>query len=90
MVVICEAELKKRAEHNHGRLHDLEEVSLHQLNIRRIENLDKFCRDVRIVYLQVFRTTFYRQSTKVGWMAGFKLQKHMRFGSLIPAILLTS
>ena len=59
MVVICEAELKKRAEHNNGRLHDLEEVSLHQLNIRRIESLDKFCRDVRIVYLQVGRTTFY-------------------------------
>ena len=26
MVVISEKELKKRAEHNYGRLHDLEEV----------------------------------------------------------------
>ena len=43
MVVINEQELKKRAEHNYGRLFDLEEVSLHQLNIRKIENLDKFC-----------------------------------------------
>ena len=29
MVVINEIELKKRAEHNYGRLFDLEEVSLH-------------------------------------------------------------
>ena len=52
MVVINELELKKRAEHNYGRLFDLEEISLHQLNIRKIENLDKFCRQLRIIYLQ--------------------------------------
>ena len=46
MVLITEEELKKRAEHNYGRLFDLEEVSLHQLNVKKIENLDKltlFC-----------------------------------------------
>ena len=95
MVVISEKELKKRAEHNYGRLHDLEEVkyvtyvdfelfandqillqllhfskmfsqynldkllqtsvqiSLHQLHIQKIENLDKLCRGLKIVYLQV-------------------------------------
>ena len=42
MVRITEEELKKRAEHNYERLFDLEEVSLHQLNIKRIENLDIF------------------------------------------------
>ena len=52
MVVINEQELKKRAEHNNGRLFDLEEISLHQLNIRKIENLDKFCRKLKIIYLQ--------------------------------------
>ena len=52
MVLINEIELKKRAEHNYGRLFDLEEISLHQLNIRKIENLDKFCRNLKIVYLQ--------------------------------------
>ena len=52
MVLINELELKKRAEHNDGRLFDLEEISLHQLNIRKIENLDKFCRQLRIIYLQ--------------------------------------
>ena len=92
MVVISEKELKKRAEHNYGQLHDLEEVkyvtdvdfelfahgqipqqlqhfskmfsiyilsnpfvqiSLHQLHIQKIENLDKLCRGLKIVYLQV-------------------------------------
>ena len=94
MVVITEKELKKRAEHNYGRLHNLEEVrtrccccglgggcgnlvdhidvvvvvvvvhdniimydvlqiSLHQLHIQKIENLDKLCRDLKIIYLQV-------------------------------------
>ena len=52
MVLISELELKKRAEHNYGRLFDLEEISLHQLNIRKIENLDKFCRNLKIIYLQ--------------------------------------
>ena len=52
MVLINELELKKRAEHNYGRLFDLEEISLHQLNIRKIENLDKFCRNLKIIYLQ--------------------------------------
>ena len=52
MVIINEVELKKRAEHNYGRLFDLEEISLHQLNIKRIENLDKFCRNLKIIYLQ--------------------------------------
>ena len=52
MVIINELELKKRAEHNYGRLFDLEEISLHQLNIKRIENLDKFCRNLKIIYLQ--------------------------------------
>ena len=52
MVHITEEELKRRAEHNNGRLFDLEEVSLHQLNIRKIENLDKLCRNLKIIYLQ--------------------------------------
>ena len=52
MVFITEQELKKRAEHNYGRLFDLEEVSLHQLNIKRIENLDKFCKNLKIIYLK--------------------------------------
>lgn len=50
--MIDEEFLRKRAEHNEGMLSTLEEITLHQLNIIRIENIDKFCRHLKILYLQ--------------------------------------
>lgn len=44
--------LRKRAEHNDGRLTNLEEVTLHQQNIVKIETLDQLCRHLKIIYLQ--------------------------------------
>ena len=44
--------LRKRAEHNDGILSTLEEISLHQENIERIENLEYYCRHIKILYLQ--------------------------------------
>ena len=44
--------LRKRAEHNDGILTTLEEISLHQENIERIENLEFYCRHIKILYLQ--------------------------------------
>ena len=44
--------LRKRAEHNDGILSTLEEISLHQENIERIENLEFYCRHIKILYLQ--------------------------------------
>ncbi|CAF1147860.1 unnamed protein product [Adineta ricciae] len=52
MVFITESLIRKRAEHNEGELSTLEEVSLHQQDIERIEHLDKWCRELRILYLQ--------------------------------------
>ncbi|KXJ24783.1 protein tilB homolog [Exaiptasia diaphana] len=52
MVRITEDLLRKRAEHNNCEIFTLEEVSLHQSEIERIELLDKFCRDLKIIYLQ--------------------------------------
>lgn len=52
MVEITQDLLRKRAEHNEGLLTDLEEVSLHQQNIGRIQNLDVYCRHLKILYLQ--------------------------------------
>ncbi|PRP86168.1 hypothetical protein PROFUN_05684 [Planoprotostelium fungivorum] len=43
--------LKRRAEHNEGILADLKEVTLHQFEIEKIENLH-LCRQLEIVYLQ--------------------------------------
>ena len=44
--------LRKRAEHNEGLLSTLEEITLHQQDIDKIENLDVYCRHLKILYLQ--------------------------------------
>ena len=43
--------VRKKSEHNDGVLEDLEEVSLHQLEIERLEGLGA-CKKLRILYLQ--------------------------------------
>ncbi|KAL3869889.1 hypothetical protein ACJMK2_042516 [Sinanodonta woodiana] len=52
MVKITEDLIRKRAEHNNCEISTLEEVSLHQQDIERIEYIDKWCRDLKILYLQ--------------------------------------
>ncbi|CAL8366370.1 unnamed protein product [Boreogadus saida] len=52
MVYITEDMVRRRSEHNEGEIFSLEEVSLHQQNIERIEHLDKWCRELKILYLQ--------------------------------------
>ncbi|XP_071836051.1 dynein axonemal assembly factor 11-like [Apostichopus japonicus] len=52
MVKITENLIRKRAEHNNLEISTLEELSLHQQDIERIEHIDKWCRDLRILYLQ--------------------------------------
>ena len=52
MAEITESLLRKRAEHNDGVLSTLEEITLHQQNIEKIENLDVYCRHLKILYLQ--------------------------------------
>ena len=44
--------IRKKSEHNEGVLEDLEEVSLHQLEIERIEAIGTCCRKLQILYLQ--------------------------------------
>lgn len=44
--------IRKSAEHNGGEVSTLEELSLHQRNITRIELLDNECRKLKILYLQ--------------------------------------
>jgi protein TilB len=44
--------VRKRSEHNEGEISTLEEIALHQENIDRIEGLDKWCRDLKILFLQ--------------------------------------
>merc|ERR1712062_751206 len=41
----------KRAEHNELMISSLEEISLHQLDIEKIEYIDKWCKNLKILYL---------------------------------------
>ena len=44
---------EKRSEHNEMEIGSLEEISLHQLDIEKIEHLDKWCKQLKILYLHV-------------------------------------
>ncbi len=44
--------IRRKAEHHDGVLPDLEEISLHQLEIERIEVIGSVCRKLKILYLQ--------------------------------------
>ncbi|CAA9991070.1 leucine-rich repeat protein [Plasmodium knowlesi strain H] len=44
--------IKSKSEHNEGLLEDLEEVALHQLQIKKIEFLNTHCRNLKILLLQ--------------------------------------
>uniref|UniRef100_UPI003AAA7542 dynein axonemal assembly factor 11 n=1 Tax=Centroberyx gerrardi TaxID=166262 RepID=UPI003AAA7542 len=52
MVYITEDMVRRRAEHNDCEIFSLEEVSLHQQDIERIEHVERWCRELRILYLQ--------------------------------------
>ncbi|NWX04672.1 TILB protein, partial [Caloenas nicobarica] len=49
---VSEDLVRRRAEHNDCEIFSLEEISLHQQEIEKLENLDKWCRDLKILYLQ--------------------------------------
>lgn len=49
---VTEEMIRRRAEHNDGEILSLEEVSLHQQNIEKIEHIDRWCRNLKILYLQ--------------------------------------
>ena len=53
MVFITEELVRKRAEHNELEIGSLEELSLHQLDIEKIEHIDKWCKQLKILYLHV-------------------------------------
>ncbi|XP_054713275.1 dynein axonemal assembly factor 11-like [Uloborus diversus] len=51
MATITEELVRKCAEHNEREIFSLEELSLHQRNIIKIQNIDRWCRDLKILYL---------------------------------------
>ncbi|XP_069777739.1 dynein axonemal assembly factor 11 isoform X3 [Narcine bancroftii] len=51
-LLVTESLIRQRAEHNNCEIFSLEEISLHQQEIERIEYIDKWCRDLKIIYFQ--------------------------------------
>lgn len=49
---VTEQLIRKKAEHNELLIFSLEELSLHQENIERIENVQELCRELKILLLQ--------------------------------------
>lgn len=49
---VTEDLVRKKSEHNELLISTLEELSLHQENIERIEHLQNWCRDLQILLLQ--------------------------------------
>uniref|UniRef100_A0A1B6MIK3 U2A'/phosphoprotein 32 family A C-terminal domain-containing protein n=2 Tax=Graphocephala atropunctata TaxID=36148 RepID=A0A1B6MIK3_9HEMI len=52
MVLITEELVRKRSEHNECVISTLEELTLHQEDIEKIEHLQNWCRDLKILLLQ--------------------------------------
>ena len=52
MVRITEDLIRKRAEHNECIISTLEEISLHQQDIEKIEHIGRWCKSLKILYLQ--------------------------------------
>ncbi|XP_055682678.1 protein tilB isoform X2 [Lutzomyia longipalpis] len=52
MVKITEELVRKRSEHNERMIGTLQELSLHQENIEKIEHIHNWCKDLKILLLQ--------------------------------------
>lgn len=52
MTRITEKLVRSKAEHNEGIIHTLEELTLHQLDIEKIENLHRWCPKLQILMFQ--------------------------------------
>ncbi|XP_006155586.1 protein tilB homolog isoform X2 [Tupaia chinensis] len=52
VVEVTEDLIRRNAEHNDCVIFSLEELSLHQQEIERLEHIDQWCRDLKILYLQ--------------------------------------
>lgn len=51
-VAVSEDLVRKRSEHNECVISTLEELSLHQEDIEKIQHLQNWCRDLKILLLQ--------------------------------------
>ena len=50
-LLVTEGIIRSRAEHNNGEIFSLEEISLHQQDLEKLELLDILCKKLKILYL---------------------------------------
>ena len=72
MVRITDQLLVSRAEHNEGHLPTLEEISLHQQSLDKIEYLNRVCADLKILQFQV-KFIYSEKATKFCEISTFLL-----------------
>ena len=91
MVRLTHKLIRKKSEHNEGTMADLEEISLHQLEIEKIENLD--CKKLKILVrffyvipVDVRKTQHdilqYLQNNIIGKMEGLNKLKDLQYLNL--------
>jgi protein TilB len=51
-IAVTEQLIRKKAEHNESLIFSLEEISLHQENIEKIEHIQDCCRELKILLMQ--------------------------------------
>ena len=81
MVRITEEMVRKRAEHNEGEIFSLEELSLHQLDIEKIEHIQNWCKKIQILYLQnnlISKFYFYFYMKEKTTFQSIKLTNNIR------------
>lgn len=51
-ISVTETLVRKRTEHNEGQIGTVEELSLHQQDIIKIDYLQNWCKNLKILFLQ--------------------------------------
>jgi hypothetical protein len=52
LIAVTEELIRRKSEHNEQIVYTLEELSLHQEGIEKIENVQNYCRELKILLLQ--------------------------------------
>ena len=86
MVRITDDLLLSRAEHNDGNLPTLEEISLHQQHLEKIEYINRVCADLKILQFQVWLRFHVKCRTNLesfwNWFLGQLHRKDRKSGKV--------
>lgn len=81
--LVTEQLLRKKSEHNELIIFSLEELSLHQENIERIEHVQDFCRELKILLLQ--SNLIPKIGNNTIWLGSLRLENCFLFPIFFPS-----